>query len=166
MLRAEVLEIQRLAWEEGLAPLEIAPRVARAVDTVRRALRLDAASVPEKRVPGCMPKRAVLESARVRAERSKLRARLADGELTLADVLAAPVHPLVENLPLVEVARMRRRAQRGRHATASLEMMGREAVRDRVNLMTAAGNASAFSRAWVAEHGEKWMMQQPERSSV
>lgn len=164
MLRAEVLEIQRLAREEGLRPLEIVPRVARTVPTVRRALRLDAAAVPEERAPASMPKEAGLASSRVRAERSKLRARLADGELTLADVLAGP-HPLVENLPLVEVARMRRRAQRGRRATATLEAMGREAVRDRVNLMAAAGNASAFSRAWVAEHGEKWMTQQPERSS-
>jgi hypothetical protein len=164
MLRAEVLEIQRLAREEGLAALQIVPRSGRSVDSVRRALRTDASEFPVERPRTSVPAEAFAESKRLRVGRAKLRASMVAGDLTLEDVLGAEVHPLVAGMPLVEVVRMRRRCGR-RARDAGLEQLGREALRDRVNLMMAAGRASAYSRAWVAEHGEKWVTRWPEPAS-
>lgn len=156
VLRGEVLLMQRLAREEALSPPAIAARLSRTPRTVRRALTLAPEQVPEQapEVVG-LPAGAGETSRRARAERAMLRARLATGELVLADVLT-PVHPLVADLPLAEVARWRCATSRGRNATPAMEELGRDAVRDKVNLMAAAGRASAYSRGWVAEHGEKW----------
>lgn len=77
-----------------------------------------------------------------------VRRKLRTGELTLGDVMAAQPAELNDVL-LVDVLRWARRCGGKRVA----EIVGREALRDQVNLMVPLGRASARSRAWVAEHG-------------
>jgi hypothetical protein len=79
---------------------------------------------------------------------------LASGHLTLEDVLL-PVAPILVDRTLVEVVRWQW-ADTGVGARPALEELGGLAVRDGVNLLLAAGHASAYTRAWVVEHGTKW----------
>lgn len=90
----------------------------------------------------------------VRRARAAVRADLQAGTTTLADVLAAPVHPAVADLSLAEIIRMTRMGV-GR---AGMESIGRDAVlaKPPVNLMQRAGRAGVSSRAWAASQGEKW----------
>lgn len=151
MTRVEVTEIHRCARGGASAP-EIAVMVGRTPGTVRRALNSTPADWPEVPLRSVPPSPAA--SLDTRKGRARVRADLIAGRLTLQDVLV-PAHPAVADLSLADVMRLQW-SQAGRRATPALEQLGRLALRDRVNLMVAAGRASGYSRAWVAEHGSKW----------
>lgn len=149
--RAEVAEMHRLAVA-GCEPQAIADRMGRSPSTVRMALRVAPAEWPAVPLRSVPPPPHVSQSAR--KAKAQVYADLTTGLLSLQDVLV-PVHPALVDLPLVEVVRMQW-AKAGRQTTPTLEALGRKAVHDGVNLMMAAGRASGYSRAWVAEHGSKW----------
>lgn len=76
---------------------------------------------------------------------------LRSGELTLTDAMRDPPRELRHAL-LIDVIRWTNRTRK----TAALAYIGRQALRDNVNLMVPLGSASVMSRAWVAEHGYLW----------
>lgn len=78
------------------------------------------------------------------------RQRLQSGTLTLADAMSNPPDELLR-YPLIDVIRFTRRSLRP--GGGSFVAIGRQAIRDDVNLMVPLGRASARSRAWVAEFG-------------
>ncbi len=89
-----------------------------------------------------------------RRNRAAVRAALRSGTLTLQDAMTSPPPELLRD-PLIDVLRHGRGCCR--RSPAWMEKLGREAVRDGVNLMVPLGRASARSRAWVAEHGShRW----------
>lgn len=151
MTRCEVDEIHRRA-KDGAAPSAIALAVCRSENTVRRALAVRPEDWPSVSLRSAPPPPSA--SIGTRRRRAQVRADMVAGRLTLQDVLVPP-HPAVAELPLVDVVRLQWSAA-GRRATPALEELGKSALRDRVNLMMAAGRASGYSRAWVAEHGSKW----------
>lgn len=94
-------------------------------------------------------RREALEMANARRKDvAAARRSLRSGELSLSDVMVdRPVS--LRTAPLVDVIRW----AYARRSPKALTMIGRAAVRDRVNLLIPLGEASVVSRAWVAEHG-------------
>lgn len=85
---------------------------------------------------------------------SILKRGLRNGTLTLSEVMMDPPEDLLR-YPLVDIVRFSGR--QGHALGRSITALGRRAVRDNVNLMVALGDASARSRAWVAEQGtQQW----------
>lgn len=91
---------------------------------------------------------------RRRAEVGEARAALRSGALPLEDVMADPPAALAA-VALVDVIRWCRSTapSQGRPAVVQI---GQQAVRDDVNLLVPLGEASARSRAWVAQWGTRW----------
>ena len=85
-----------------------------------------------------------------RLELSLTRRSLRSGALTLDAVMTDPPDVL-RNVPLIDVIRWTR--TQGRRRAVAFTVIGQRAVQDNVNLMRPLGEASARSRAWVAEHG-------------
>jgi hypothetical protein len=77
---------------------------------------------------------------------------LRNGALTLDAAMADPPAELA-NYPLIDVIRWTR--TRG-YGTPAITAIGRQALRDSVNLMVPLGDASTRSRAWVAQWGHYW----------
>jgi hypothetical protein len=75
--------------------------------------------------------------------------KLRTGALPLADAMTNPPPELASAL-LVDVIRWTYTVGRN---PSTIEEVGRNAIRAKVNLAMPLGRASAFSRAWVAEHG-------------
>lgn len=83
-----------------------------------------------------------------------LKRGLRNGTITLSEVMMDPPEDLLR-YPLVDIVRFSGR--QGHPLGRSVTTLGRLALRDRVNLMVALGDASARSRAWVAEQGtQQW----------
>lgn len=152
MTRAEVAEIHRLQVATDAPVAVIAGLVGRCESSVRRALGTRLMDWPVS--PARRPPPSPTASLDTRRARARVRGDLTSGRVRLQDVLVPP-HPAVADVALVDIVRMQWRHAGGR-ATPALEQLGKFAVRDGVNLMMAAGRASAYSRAWVAEHGSKW----------
>lgn len=144
----EVAKMQRLRHVQELRPFEIALRTGRSRTAVRRALSLHPDDVATRRPPPSVD----VPNAR-RAELAALHAALVSGELELEDVLA-PVHPRVAGLPLLHVIMMTR-AGSDRQNASGIEELGRDALRDGVNVLVRTDRASAATRAWAAERGRK-----------
>jgi hypothetical protein len=92
------------------------------------------------------------ESARKRIAISEIRARLAGGQLSLAEVLADNP-PVLADLALFEVVRMARGMDR-----ETVHRLNRDAITASIadgtfiNLACPMGRTSASTRRWVAEH--------------
>lgn len=93
-------------------------------------------------------------SAAARGRRGEVRRQLRSGELPLGEAMASPPEPLLD-AALIDVIRWSR-SNRSHGSRRSLEVIGRAALRDNVNLMMPLGRASERSRTWVAEHGGLW----------
>lgn len=147
--------------QKGESIPSIAATFGRHRETVRRALKVDPSAVPVMPLR-LAPRRPAAPSVPpppnaglpMRRARARVRNDLLAGDVTLQELLM-PVDPAIANLALAEVVRMQWSSSR-RRALPTLEELGRLALRDRVNLMMAAGRASGYSRAWVVEHGSKW----------
>src|SRR4051794_32507453 len=83
-----------------------------------------------------------------RREIADLRAKVKRGEITLSQLMADPP-ALLRAWPCFDVVRMTWSRPR---SGASLERLGRLAVRDGVNLLMPLGRTSQRTRAWIAEH--------------
>lgn len=84
-----------------------------------------------------------------RLELAAIKRDLRSGTTSLAALMEDPPEALHSSL-LIDVLRWTRStARNGRGITE----IGRQALRDNVNLMIALGDASARSRAWAAEWG-------------
>ena len=83
-----------------------------------------------------------------RGEIAAIKRDLRSGHLSLRSVMDDPPHELRRCL-LIDVIRWARTASNGR----SLAIIGRQALRDNVNLMLPLGDASTRTRAWAAEWG-------------
>jgi hypothetical protein len=92
---------------------------------------------------------AMLLANQARTNRATVKRNLRNGTLTLTDAMLNPPHEL-RNTLLIDVIRW---TIRKRSSTAALAVIGKQAVRDNINLMVPLGSASVMSRAWVAEHG-------------
>lgn len=90
-----------------------------------------------------------LSSAQARRMRlTTLRRDLRAGRVSLTDLMLDPPADM-ENVILSDVLRWL-----GCGGSSSrIRSLGKWAVRDSVNLLQTVGEASAFSRAWVAENG-------------
>lgn len=113
------------------------------------------------------PQQALLQRhealTRANARRSDLataKRALRDGTLTLHDAMMNPPQAL-KTVLLIDVIRQIR-TQKVRSG-AAVQLLGRMAVRDDVNLLVPVGKASPRSREWVARHGELWMHKKAER---
>jgi hypothetical protein len=81
-----------------------------------------------------------------------LRRRLRTERGALADVMLNPP-AVLENVAIVDVVRLAYSKRSGR----MMQLLGREACRDNVNLLMPLGCASLRTRRWVAEHaGSHW----------
>lgn len=87
----------------------------------------------------------------VRTELAGIYRDLRAGITTLDIVLADPPDALKRQL-LIDVIRRGTRSSSGRRGT-SITLIGRQALKDGVNLMLPVDKASARTRAWVAEYG-------------
>lgn len=83
----------------------------------------------------------------LRSDRAQLRRAMRTGEVTLAEVMLDPPEAAKSAL-VIDVIRW----QHGK-CVASLRVIGKQALRDRINLMLTVGSSSTMTRAWVAEHG-------------
>lgn len=86
---------------------------------------------------------ALLTANETRTKRAQLKRGLRSGDVTLAQAFREPV--FADSL-LIEVVRYT-----GAHK--ALAAVGKQALRDNVNLMVTVGRASERSKAWVAKHG-------------
>lgn len=86
-----------------------------------------------------------------RTELAALKRGLRNGSVSLEAVLSDPPDELRGRL-LIDVIRWTRSKSNGRAITE----VGRQALRDNVNLMVAVGDTSARTRAWVAQWGGYW----------
>lgn len=92
-----------------------------------------------------------LSSAQARRTRlTELRRDLRAGRVSLTDLMLDPPADM-ENVILSDVLRWLGCNARGR--SSRIAVLGRRAMCDGVNLLQTVGEASAFSRAWVAENG-------------
>lgn len=88
---------------------------------------------------------------KARSDLGDCKRRMRSGDLTLTEVVINQPAPLRKAL-LVDVIRWTMRTP-----GAALTEIGKQALRDKINLMVPLGTASALSRAWVAEHGtHRW----------
>lgn len=86
-----------------------------------------------------------------RTQKRIIRQNLRTGQLTLTELMADP--PIVmRNVTLADILQMRRATTRAAHP--SVMALGQRAMRDGINLLVPLGQASARSRAWVAEYGD------------
>lgn len=93
--------------------------------------------------------RALSSANRKRIAIAGIRAQLASGRLTVADVMMDPPDALT-GTPLIDILRMQRASRRN---GLSIAIIGEEAIDANVNLLLPLGCASARVRAWVASHG-------------
>jgi hypothetical protein len=84
-----------------------------------------------------------------RQEIKTLRTRITEGEVDLVDLLE-DVPDCLESWTLIDVVRFATPARR--RATRQMQRLGRLALRDGINLLMPAGEASLRSRRWVAVH--------------
>jgi len=83
-------------------------------------------------------------SVQARRETKQLRAALAAGTLTIADVMRERPHGLADRM-LFEIVLMARGVRRAR-----LRELNARALEDRVNLAVTLRDADAYTRNWVA----------------
>jgi hypothetical protein len=79
---------------------------------------------------------------------ARLRREIRAGRVTLAEVLADPPETLLR-WPLIDVVRLVFSGGRG---STTIEMLGRDALGDGVNLMLPLGRSSEATRAWLVDH--------------
>jgi hypothetical protein len=115
-----------------------------------RTLTAPAATAGAHGAHGAQQRQAAITLANeARTNQATVKRNLRNGTLTLTDVMLNPPHDL-RNALLIDVIRW---TIRTRSKTAALAVIGKQAVRDNINLMVSLGSASVMSRAWVAEHG-------------
>lgn len=83
-----------------------------------------------------------------RSQLAALKRQLRTGEISIEDAMKEPVFA---DALLIDVVRFTRSCGLRRQGT--LTVLGKQALRDNVNLMVTVGRASERSKAWVAEHG-------------
>ncbi len=97
----------------------------------------------------------------IRTGRRLLREQVRDGHTTIADLLE-DVPELIHGMPLIEVMML---AHRTGWRGSKLEVIGRQAARDGVNLLQAVDRASDRSRGWAARHAPPPTTRGPRRGS-
>lgn len=91
-----------------------------------------------------------------RLNKAALKRSLRNGTMSLTAVMADPPDELAHD-PLIDVIRWSR--AQGKPGRPSITEIGKQALRDQVNLMTPLEDASARSRAWAAEWGNYYRRQ-------
>lgn len=94
---------------------------------------------------------ALQKANRHRLELHSLRGQIRRGEVDLADLLEDPPAYL-QRWTLLDVVRLGWHKPARHHSSATLEQLGREAVRDGVNLLISLERSSMDSRRWVSTH--------------
>jgi hypothetical protein len=90
-------------------------------------------------------------SAELRAARADIRRRVQSGRLPIADLLADPPDAVL-GMTVFDVLRLLRR---DRSANRWEHHLGRQALRDGINVFVRVGEASPRTRAWAIEHGQR-----------
>lgn len=84
-----------------------------------------------------------------------LREQIRKQQITLEELMLDPPEVL-SNYAMADVLRFPRVTSRYLTSPA-LTTLGKEAIRDGVNLMVAFGDASARTKGWVVENGYRWI---------